>query len=291
MQIVYHLGAHCTDEGQLLRCLRRNQALLREEAIEIADPARYRPLFGETLRALRGSAADGETQAMMLDAILEQEAPERIVFSHDAYLGIPARILENGRFYPVAPPKTRQLRQLFPDHEAEFLIALRNPATFLPAAFARQKDIAIEDWLARTDPMEIRWSELIEGIRAHNPDVAITVWCNEDTPLIWPEVLRAVSGHSAWTELDGVDDYLAALMSEEGMRRLRAYLAGKPPETESQRRRIVAAFLEKFAKPDALEMEIDVPGWTDEHVEAMTALYEEDLHAIEAIAGVRLILP
>ena len=55
------------------------------------------------------------------------------------------------------------------------------------------------------------------------------------------------------------------------------------------RRRIVAAFLGKFAIDEALEEEIDLPGWTDETVEELTRRYDEDLLDIARIPGVRVI--
>ena len=54
-----------------------------------------------------------------------------------------------------------------------------------------------EDILTDVDPLRrLRWSDTVRNIRIHNPGVPLTVWCDEDTPLIWPEVLQAVSGHA-----------------------------------------------------------------------------------------------
>lgn len=291
MQIVFHMGAHCTDEGQILRCLLANRAGLGEAGIEIAEPARYRPILGETLNALRGAPAGAEMQATMLDAILTLDAPRRVVLSHDAYLGIPQRVLENGRFYPVAPAKTAALRNLFPDHEVFFALALRNPATFLPALFQKMQAPSLDDFAALIDPMGIRWSDLLRAIRAQNPETPILVWCNEDTPLLWHEILRMVSGHPAGMELKERDAFLGRIMTEEGMRRMADYLASHPPASEAQRRRVVSAFLDKFARPDQIEMEIDMPGWTEDYVEELSERYEEDLFIIEKLPGVTLLAP
>ncbi|MCC6007823.1 MAG: hypothetical protein JJU40_09105 [Rhodobacteraceae bacterium] len=291
MQIVYHMGAHCTDEGQLLRCLLANRTALAEEGIEIAEPSRYRPIIGETLNALRGAPAGEEVQQTMLDAILAQDAPKRVVLSHDAYLGIPARVLENGRFYPVAPSKTAALRNLFPSHDVFFAMGLRNPATFLPALFQKMGSVSVEDFAALIDPMSIRWSDMLRGIRAQNPGTPLLVWCNEDTPLLWHEIVRMVSGHPAGMALRGRDDYLGRIMTEEGMRRMADYMESHPPGSEAQRRRVVSAFLDKFARPDQIEMEIDMPGWTEDYVEELSERYEEDLFTIEKLPGVTLLTP
>jgi hypothetical protein len=80
-------------------------------------------------------------------------------------------------------------------------------------------------------------------------------------------------------------------MEAEGMRRLRAYLGSHPPQNEVQRRRILAAFLDKYARDEEIEEVIDVPGWTEATVDAMTLAYEADLATIQAIPGVTFLAP
>ena len=55
--------------------------------------------------------------------------------------------------------------------------------------------------------------------------------------------------------------------------------------------RIITAFLDKFAIDDALEDELDIPGWTQQTVDEMTKRYEQDLYEIERISGVNFIAP
>ena len=57
MRIVYHLGAHFTDEERLLKCLGRNRDLLARQSIIVANPKRYRSLLRETAIRLKGAAA------------------------------------------------------------------------------------------------------------------------------------------------------------------------------------------------------------------------------------------
>ncbi len=141
------------------------------------------------------------------------------------------------------------------------------------------------------DPRSVRWSDVIADIVSANPGCPMVVWCNEDTPLIWPEVMREVTEHPPELRLKGGFDILGQIMESEGMKRLRAYLGTHPPQNEMQRRRILAAFLDKYAKPDEIEETIDVPGWTEELVEEMTADYEDDLLRIQALPGVSFIAP
>ena len=83
----------------------------------------------------------------------------------------------------------------------------------LPALFDKQKNAKggtkdFDDFINNRDPHDIRWSDVIDRILQMNPGVPLTIWCDEDTPLIWPEVLQAVSGHSTQTVLEGTDELL-----------------------------------------------------------------------------------
>jgi hypothetical protein len=75
------------------------------------------------------------------------------------------------------------------------------------------------------------------------------------------------------------------------MARLLAYLKAHPPQTEVQKRRIIAAFLDKFALEEEVEEVVDIPGWTDQTIDTLTRAYEEDVWLIERMPGVTLITP
>ena len=122
-----------------------------------------------------------------------------------------------------------------------------------------------------------------------NPGVPLVIWADEDTPLIWPEVLQAVSGHDDATELEDTDELLAGIMSPDGLVRMRNYVATHPPRSILQRRRIVSAFLDKFALPDRVEMEFDMPGWTRRHGRRNDRRpIDEDIDRIRAMPGDQL---
>jgi hypothetical protein len=191
-----------------------------------------------------------------------------------------------GVLYPYAGRRVRSFTCLFADFEAEFHLAIRNPATFVPALQKVVNSHEQKDVLAGTDPLDLRWSDLISQIQDRNPGIPITVWCDEETPLIWPEVLQAVSGHGPELELAETDELLALIMNEIGLARLKTYMAEHPPQTVQQRRRVISAFLEKFARPETVSYEIDKPGWTDELVEELTDRYTADVEQIRAMPGV-----
>lgn len=290
MRIAYHLGAHCTDDERLLRCLLKNRTALLDDGVVVPDPARYRNLIRDTAIQLKGRAASTDTQALVLEQIMDEALADRLILSWDCFLAFPQWVIKGG-LYPMGPERLRAITQIFPEIEAEFHLAIRNPATFLPELFRRQKGKSYTDFMDNTPPMALRWSDLIAGILQHNPGVPLVVWCDEDTPLLWPQVLQIVSGHTEDVSLEGGDDLLNTLISPDGIRRMSAYLETHPPANEAQRRRVVSAFLDKFALPEQLEFEIEMPDWTEDLVTELTTQYERDCALIQQMPGVTFLAP
>lgn len=289
MRIVYHLGAHCTDDERLIRCLWKNRDTLARQGIVVPAPTRYRSLLRDTAVTLKGRAASRDTQALVLDQIMDEERADRLILSWDSFLSYPQWVIRGRALYPAAAERIRAFTQIFPEIEAEFHLAIRNPASFLPVLFGRLKGKSFDEFLGGADPRGLSWFKMVEEIRTLNPDANLTIWCDEDTPLIWPEVLRAVSGHALGTVLEDTDELLAELMSPDGLDRMRAYLASNPPASILQRRRIVSAFLDKFALSDKIDLELDIPDWSEQLVDDLTVNYRQEIARIRTLAGVTLI--
>lgn len=289
MQIVYHLGAHCTDDERLLRCLLQNRDALAECGITVPGPARYRNLIRDTAATLQKNLAAFDTQEMVLDQINDSADTQRMVLSWENFLSFPQWVLR-GRLYPAAGERLRSFTRIFPDHGSEFHLAIRNPATLLPALFQKQRGKTVEDFIGSLDVRSLLWSDTIGDILSYNPGVPLTVWCDEDTPLIWPEVVAAVSGHPPQIRMEGDDELLAMIMQKEGLDRLRKRLAEDLPPIE-ERRAITAGLLDEFAKSEAVEVEVEMPGWTPELVDDLTERYEQDISRIMAMPGVNFITP
>ena len=180
---------------------------------------------------------------------------------------------------------------MFQGDQIEIFLAIRNPATFLPALFDAAPVDDLDELLRDSDPFDLSWSELIWRIRDEHPDVALTVWCNEDSPLIWAQIIREMAGLNPGTKIKGGFDLLSEIMTRDGMKRFRAYLAEHPVMSEIQKRRVMVAFLDKFAREDVIEEELDLPGWTDELVDGLSEAYDEDVYEIARIPGVNFITP
>ena len=293
MQVAIHLGAHCTDEDRLLKSLLANKDLLAEQGISVPGPGRYREMLQNLARDHKGRLADADTQARIREAILHDQGARRVVLSDENFICVHGRIFENGVLYEKSSYKTQWFRNLFPEDEVEFLIAIRNPASLIPVAFHHpaQRYGRFDRYLAGTDVMDVRWSDVILTIRENNPDCPLTVWCNEDAPLIWPEILSELSKHDPDKPLGDDFGLLQSIMDPAGMDQMHIYLAENPPKSDEDRRGILAAFLEKFAIEQEVVEELDAPGWTDDLVAELTALYEADMDEIAKISGVTFLVP
>ena len=291
MQIVLHIGANCTDGDLLVRSLTKNARALAAEGTAIPGLAKYRRLLRETIQNLGGGTPDPGTRDILIDAILDEPDAKRLVMSNSAFICLPIRVFEAGEFYGLVTMKLRALTQLFPNDDIELCLALRNPATFVPAAFETVKNRSFQGFMNGISPHTIRWSELITRIQAIAPRAKLTVWCNEDTPLIWGEILRRMTAAPDGAKLTGEFDVLSTIMSGEGMARFASYLNAHPPQDEGQLRRVISAFLDKYAIESEIEEEIDLPDWSERLVEELTVLYEADVDHIAQMPGVDFISP
>ena len=291
MEIVYHIGAHETDEDRLLKCLLKNRETLVSQGIAVPNPGRYRKMLREVLNTLARGAPPTMTRDEVIRSILGDHDAERIVMSNPNFCCINARVFERGQFYALGPARVAALGALFAEDQLEFHLGIRNPASFVPAVLGSLPDNVRDGVISELDPFDLRWSDVIVRLREACPRAEFTVWCNEDTPLLWSQLIREISGLDFESPIIGGFDLLSEIMTEEGFKRFLAYLESHPPQTEVQKRRIIAAFLDKFAIFEELEEELDMPGWTDATVDALTETYEDDLYTIERIHGVTLITP
>lgn len=289
--IVYHLGAPHTDNDKITWSLRKDTELLGEKGIMMRRPKEYRPLLKEMIVKLQGEVPSVDEQEALLASIVKNQPVDRLIMSDARFLGVPSWMMYGGGFYKSAAKNTARIRDLFPDNPCEFFLGISNPANFIPAVFSSQSEKTYEKFLDGADLASIRWSDVISQIQQENPDCPLTVWCNEDTPIIWPTVLREISGLDPQTRLEGELDIIQEIMSPDGVELLVKYLDERPDLTEIQRRRIRGIFLEKFYLDDAVEEEIDLPGWTDETIDALTNIYDDDVERIERLPGVNFITP
>ncbi|MFQ6551912.1 hypothetical protein AAD018_006145 [Aestuariibius insulae] len=295
MEIAYHIGANCTDDDRLMKALMKNADPLLKAGIAVPGPSRYRGQIREAVQILDGAPAAPGARDALIEEIFEkgvdQVRVKRLVMSNWRFLCVPRRIFENGVFYEQATPKVRGLAEIFSGDDLHLYFALRNPATFVPVVLEAADGMPYRDLMNGLDPRDLMWSDVIERIRVAAPAAQLTVWCNEDTPFIWPALLRDISNIDAETEIEGELDLLDRVLTAEGRSALRARLAkGDVVDIDGQRA-LLSEVLSQHADPKEVEQMIDIPGWSQALVDELTATYEADVARILQMPGVRFVLP
>ena len=291
MHVVYHLGAPCTDDNLLIKSILKNRARLARDGIVAPPPGRYRTFLRDTAKALEGAPAGPDMQVQLLDSIADEDNVERLILSDARFICINRLVVQAHRIWPMIERRTKLLRNLFPSARTEFFIGMRDPATLIPALFRASRFSDFAEFTENMLPLEVRWSDTIGRLRRAHPDARVTVWCNEDTPLIWPELMAAMAGLPNAQGMEGREDLVQTIMEPAGFRRLNVYLAKHRPEDEHQRRRIIMAFLDKYAREEAMEEELLAPGWSEDMLAEMTALYDADMERVADIMDVDFITP
>ena len=291
MQLVLHTGAHYTEEERLLKSLLANKPQLAQDGTIVPGPSTYRGLFRDTLNAMYKSPVSAGARDVLLDAVLNDTDAKRVILSDANFFRTPATAVVDGMLYPDAPVRMMRMAQLFPDDQIEIFLGIRNPATLLPILHGVSADNSDANFWGIKDPADVRWSETIGLLRDSAPEIPVTIWCNEDAPLIWGKIMREMAGLPDTSKLEGEFDLLETIMTPEGMKRFRTYMVSHPEISGSQEQRVIAAFLDKFAMADAIEEELDMPGWTDDLVDEMTESYDQDVLRIQQIPGIRMIMP
>ncbi|MCP4819701.1 MAG: hypothetical protein GY883_10970 [Shimia sp.] len=291
MKLVLHIGAHFTDENKLVKSLVKNSDQLAEHGVIVPEPRHYRRQLRDIMDNVDVYPIIPEHRESLLRGMIGETVPDRVVMSNSNFFGVPRGAVRENMIYPNATERLGDFAQIFNAEDIEVFMSIRDPATFLPALVNGSADQTLEAVTGGSAPMALRWSELVMRVRQALPDVPVTVWCNEDTPLIWEEILREFAGFDPSMEINGGNDLLRSIMTREGFARYEDYVKNYPDMTEIQKRRVIAAFLDKFAIEDEVEEELDLPGWSEEFVEAMSETYDEDVFMIERIPGVTLITP
>ncbi|MDB2690804.1 hypothetical protein OAS88_06565 [Planktomarina temperata] len=291
MQIVYHIGAHCTDQDALHASLVKNKAALVQNQVALPHPRKYRNVIRENLQAMaKGARPDMSGEELLADILGDSDA-ERVILTNANFICVPNRIFEGGDFYALVVEKLQAFGTLFQGHDIELSLCMRDPGTFIPAAYGKSHGRSFQRFMAGAAPTVVQWSGLIHRMRTVLPNAQITAWCKEDTPFIWPKILRHLIGIDAEEPVKAGYDLIGSLLTEIGTQKMQNYFKANPPNSEKERQRVLAAFLEHYANPEAVEEEITLPGWTDDLLNRLSDLYDEDVNAIISRGDVEVIEP
>ncbi|RRH76427.1 hypothetical protein [Falsigemmobacter faecalis] len=295
MQIAFHLGAHATDDGALLKVLHQNRATLGEQAIAVPGPEAYPDLLRMAARGFAGQPApSGQERAALLSHLAPAPeagpAPERLVLSFESFLGFAQDAAGVEGFYPAAEARARVLGDLFAGHDLQLFFCLRNPVTLLPALDLRRRARGLSGLTLSPDDLPA-WSGLAAALRRALPGARLAFWCDEDAPVVWHRILRAVAGFDEASDLQGALDYPAAMLEAdpEAARDLRAWFEARRPASDLERAKALRSRLAQMSPPPVVSA--GLAGWTPGDIARVTAAYDEDCARIARMPGVSFVLP
>ena len=291
MDIVFHMGAHCTDRDQLIRCLLRNTSTLAKQGIAVPEPETYRQDLRQLAHEMASQPTDALTQQALIDGLTDDDDAHRIVLSNANHLAHGQWAVANDKLYPSAAERIAHLAHLFPAARLTIAMGLRDPATFLPALYAQLEPQGQAGEMLSSDPGKLRWSDMVLRMQAAVPGLELILWRDEDVPLIWPEILREVSGHDPQTELEGWFAWYWPLVTPKTHEAMRRYFAKNPAVDDLHRRKVLAAMLERFVRDEALEPDPLLPDWTEATVDALSDLYDADMDVVASLPGVTFLEP
>jgi len=273
--------------------LRRNLNLHHQNKIALPLPKNYRRPLRQRMMQSKYTALDADARDILLDVFLNGEPEEcrTLYMGITSFFGAPKETVQNNALYPQAIGNLVRFVALFPEDQTHLFLALRNPTTFIPAMMAEAQTDNLNLIMNKSDPRALRWSDFLKSNRQRFPALSMAICFTEDTPFIWGQFMRLVGGFSPSTPMVGSYSLIESILSGEGFTCFQAYLEKHPKMNERQKRKVMFAFAERFGRADVSEQDVNVPGLDAQMVYDLTAQYEADLANINAISGVRLVLP
>ena len=113
MQLVLHTGVHYTEQDRIAQTLLRNAPMLAAHNVAMPDPEGYRGLIRDTLNAMHRTPLSENARSVMLDAILKQSQPERLILSDPNFFRTAGTAVQNGSIYPAAAQRMGYMAQIF----------------------------------------------------------------------------------------------------------------------------------------------------------------------------------
>ena len=113
MKVVFHLGAHSTDEDRLVRVLANNPKIMEQYGIAVPPPQKYRMVLRDALVNLHGEPASQDIQDAIIEACADTDEVNRLIFSHEFFLCIPERVITRRGFYTMAGSKLPAMADTF----------------------------------------------------------------------------------------------------------------------------------------------------------------------------------
>lgn len=289
MELVFHLGAHGTDAGQIAGWLEQNAPALQAQGLIVPAPRRF---LAQISQALAAHGPDGPAPPAREEALLAAlglgGGRRRLVVSAPGLLGPAGQVIAPEGFYiKDVARRIYGLRVLFPRARLHFMLAVRGADGFLPALLSRMPDGAAEQLLPLLDDDILPWSLLVSTLRRHAPAAALTVWRHEDLPQVWPQVLAGLTGPGRRVPITGIMEFAAMGLTAQAREHAGRYLAANPPGDAARLQKVMALFADRFGRQAGPAADNSLPEWAQQHITRLARSYDTEWADIASLEGVR----
>ncbi len=291
MQVVIHAGVAFTDDGLLARSLQANRAALQERRTLLLGPRHCRQFVKVMSDTLADNAAPPDARRDLQSILPKGSDAQRVLVSSEKFFGPRRTAIQDGQLYPLAGQRTAYTERLLEGVQIELFFGLMNPAIFIPKILLSLRNELRRTILKSIDLSCLSWLSMLEDLRDLAPGIRLTLWEHEDTPLIWGDIMRAMSGLPEDTAMQDEHALLASLLTEVGKRELVVVNQHRTSQDDGAVRAEIRRIFEHHAEPDKIEVELDFPGWNADVISAFSELYAQDLDRIQTMQGVRVLRP
>ncbi len=281
-RLIFLAGAHKTASSHLQARLMRSTPMLRAHGMAAVPPRIMRADLTPVAQMMRGgvSARIGHAAGR---AFLDLHAPgaERVLLMDENVLGSTDRkmLLRRRKLYPWAHLRLASLAALFPGHEIEIALAVRNPASFLPSCWSESLHHGeirpFSDYVEGIELTSLRWTALAERLRDAVPQARLTMWRYEDYGALAPRILARLVGARAAEAVAQVDRVMRPRLSAQAVE----WLLGQPAPGRETLREARRRF------PRTAPQEAFDP-WDEATRNALDEIYRRDLRDLARLPGV-----
>ncbi|WP_417268826.1 hypothetical protein [Celeribacter sp.] len=293
MKVHLHIGVHFTNTTRLLKAVRKNERVYRRHDVIVPPVTAYRAQIDDMVQRLNGQPAAPEDSEAFLETLTAgQTDASGLIMIDERWSGPLEQAFEERMLYASIADRVRRVANVFSGSDVRLSMSIINPATFVGSLLDKGRAAGQANWFTKHVPAhEVSWLPCIDRIQEALPDVPITLWTEEDAPLVWVRILRHLGDLGDDVTMRSPLSAVRSMLSHEGSERLYAYAQKFPPTTTEAFERIALAFLDKYEQVDIVGPAEGIPGWDEDDLEEITAGYDEDIAALSKRDGITVIQP
>lgn len=293
MDINIYVGGHRNTTEHFLVALKENKDTLDAHKIAFLPPDKntIQQIFLASKAIREGKNAD-VVKENLLTLLVGRNDVDKLIVVDFRYSGQETRLFEKELFYPKPGGLIKHIQAIFGGCDVRVFIETRDLATYIPACYSEKimDNIlgSFEEFLSAMNSEELRWSTLIDRAQGRNTLLSATVWRYEDYPLIWRDILGAMTRIPKYQDIKGPSGLSDTGLSLQNAVLLYKYTQKYSVQTHDDFGKVKKLFLEQDPH---VPKEYISPDWTQERKEALSYSYNDDCYYIERMDDVEMILP